>query len=129
MKTITILSLLLCLSFSSHTEKTAFDKCMVKLTKENLLADTIELHCASFADNENFSIEGFTIKFPGFPPEIIQESSLSETARFYVQKLKTNQMVSIFGIENAYLNGKLINEKDIPSFYVKIIEQQIATVD
>ncbi len=129
MKTITILSLLLFLSFSHNSEKMAFDKCMVKLTKEDLLADTIELHCASFADNENFSIEGFTIKFPGFPSEVVEGPSLNDVARVYVQKLKTNQMVSIFDIENAYLKGKLINEKDIPSFYVKIIEQQIATVD
>ena len=129
MKTITILSLLLFLSLSQNSEKMTFDKCMVKLTKQDLLADSIELHCASFADNENFSIEGFTIKFPGFPSEVVEGSSLNDVARLYVQKLKTNQMVSIFGIENAYLNGKLINEKDIPSFYVKIIEQQIATVD
>ena len=129
MKTITILSLLLFLSFSHNSEKMAFDKCMVKLTKEDLLADSIELHCASFADNENFSIEGFTVKFPGFPSEVVDGSSLNDVARFYVQKLKTNQMVSIFDIKNAYLNGKLINEKDIPSFYVKIAEQQIATVD
>jgi hypothetical protein len=129
MKTITILSLLLLLSFSQNSEKVAFDKCMVKLTKQDLLADVIDLHCASFADNENFSIEGFTIKFPGFPPEVIEESSLSDVARLYVQKLKTNQMVSIFDIKSAYLDGKRIQEKNIPSFYVKIIEQQIATVD
>ena len=129
MKTITILSLLLFLSFSHNSEKMAFDKCMVKLTKQDLLADSIELHCASFADNENFSIEGFTVKFPGFPSEVVEGSSLNDVARFYVQKLKTNQMVSIFDIKNAYLNGKLINEKDIPSFYIKIAEQQIATVD
>ena len=129
MKTITILSLLLFLSFSHNSEKMAFDKCMVKLTKADLLAETIELHCASFADNENFSIEGFTVKFPGFPSEVVEGSSLNDVARFYVQKLKTNQMVSIFDIKNAYLNGKLIDEKDIPSFYVKIAEQQIATVD
>ena len=129
MKTITILSLLLFLSFSHNSEKMTFDKCMVKLTKQDLLADSIELHCASFADNENFSIEGFTVKFPGFPSEVVEGSSLNDVARFYVQKLKTNQMVSIFDIKNAYLNGKLIDEKDIPSFYVKITEQQIATVD
>ena len=129
MKTITILSLLLFLSLSQNSEKMTFDKCMVKLTKQDLLADSIELHCASFADNENFSIGDFTIKFPGFPPEVVEGSRLNDVARQYVQKLKTNQMVSIFDIKNAYLNGKLIDEKDIPSFYVKISEQQMATVD
>ncbi len=129
MKTITILSLILFLSFSNQPKEIAFDKCMVHLTKEDLLADIIELHCASYADNEKFSIQDFTIKFPGFPSEVIEGESLNASARVYVQKLKTNQMVSIFEIKSAYINGKLRSEKDIPAFYVKIIEPQMAIVD
>jgi hypothetical protein len=129
MKTITILSLLFLLSFNNQPKEMAFDKCMVNLTKEDLLADTIELHCASFADNETFSIKGFTIKFPGYPSEVIEGTFLNEETRRYVQKLKINQMVSIFDIENAYINGKLVAKNEIPAFWVKIKEPQIAIVD
>ena len=129
MKIITILPLIFLLSFSTHPEETAVNKCMVNLTKEDLLADFIELHCASFADNETFSIEDFTIKFPGYPSEVIEGKSLNANARTYVQKLRTNQMVSIFDIKRAYINGKLVKDKDIPAFWVKIKEAQIATID
>lgn len=129
MKTITILSLLLFLSFSPKSEKTAFDKCMVTLTKQRLFDDYIELHCASFADNEMFTIKDFSIKFPGFPAVTIEGNSLNETAILYAQNLKSNQMVSISNIKSAFLNGKLISSKEIPSFYVKIVEPQIATAD
>jgi len=129
MKTITILSLLLFLSFTPNSEELAFDKCMVKLTKESLLSDTIELHCASFADNEKFSIKDFSIKFPGFPAVIVEGDALNDTARLYAQNLKDNQMVSIFNIKKAYQHGKLLKDTNIPSFYVKIAEPQIATVD
>ena len=129
MKTITILSLLLFLSFSPQPEKVTFDKCMVTLTKQRLFDDFIELHCASFADNEKFTIKDFSIKFPGFPAVAVEGRALNETAILYAQNLKSNQMVSISKIKNAYLNGKLISAKEIPSFYVKIIEPQVATAD
>jgi len=129
MKTITILSLVFFLSFSTQSEEITFDKCMVSLTKEDLLADTIELHCGSFSNNENFSIKNFTIKFPGFPSEVVEGERLSDTARLYAQKLKPNQMVSIFDIKSAYQDGKIVSQKEIPSFYIKIVEPRVAIVD
>ncbi len=129
MKIVTILSAILFLTLSSYSETTSFDKCMVRLTKEQLLADGIELHCSGFIENQTFTIKGFTIKFPGFPSEVIEGTRLNSDARLYAGKLKSNQMVTLFDIKKAYQEGKLVTEKEIPSFYIKIIESQIATTD
>ena len=45
-----------------------------------------------------------------------------------MKDLKVNQMVSIFDIKTAYDGDQLITTKDIPSFYIKIIEEQNAVV-
>ena len=129
MKIVTILSAILFLTLSSYSETTSFDKCMVRLTKEQLLADGIELHCSGFIENQTFTIKGFTIKFPGFPAEEIAGTQLNEDARLYAQKLKANQMVTLSNIKKAYQEGKLVSGQEIPSFYIKIIESQIATTD
>ncbi len=129
MKIVTILSAIFFLTLSSYSEPTSFDKCMVRLTKEQLLADHLELHCSGFIDNQTFTIEGFTIKFPGFPSEVIKGTRLNSDARLYAGKLKANQMVTLFDIKKAYQEGKLVTGKKIPAFYIKIIESQIATTD
>ncbi len=129
MKIVTILSAILFLTLNSYSEPTSYDKCMVRLTKEQLLSDVIELHCSGFIDNQTFTIEGFTIKFPGFPSEVIKGTRLNSDARLYARKLKANQMVTLFDIKKAYQEGKLVSEKEIPAFYIKIIESQIATTD
>ncbi len=129
MKIVTILSAIFFLTLSSYSEPTSFDKCMVRLTKEQLMSDVIELHCSGFIDNQTFTIKGFTIKFPGFPAEEVAGGQLNEDARFYARKLKANQMVTLSNIKKAYQEGKLVTGKEIPAFYIKIIESQIATTD
>lgn len=119
MKTITILSAILFISFSSTTDIT-FDKCMVNLSKEELLADQIELSCHGFADDERFTIEDFSVKFPGHPAEEIAGTGLSEQAKLYLEQMKPNQMIYLFQIKNVYLDGKRIQASEIPGFYIKL---------
>lgn len=123
MKTITILSAILFISFSSTTEIT-FDKCMVNLSKEELLADHIELSCHGFADDERFTIKDFSIKFPGQPTEVIVGTGLSEQAKLHLDQMKPNQMISLVQIKNAYLNGKRIQVSEIPGFYIKLASEK-----
>ena len=120
MKTITILSAILFLSFNTNTT-VSFDKCIIELTKEDLRADKIELQCNSFNDNKKFSIRGFSIKFPNHQAAIIEGSQLDLKTRSYIDDLKVGEMVSIFSIQSAYENDILISTKDIPSFYIKIV--------
>jgi len=123
MKTITILSAILFLSFSYNSVEFS-GKYMIQLTKDDLLANKIELVCQDFNDGQKFSIQGFSIKLPGHPVEVINGASLNSTAKSYMKDLKVNQMVSIFDIKSAYYGEQLITTKDIPSFYIKIIEEQ-----
>ncbi len=95
---------------------------MVNLTKSDLLADAIELHCANFNDNDQFTIKGFSIKFPGHPSEVLEGGGLNSNARSYVGDLKANQIVTVFDIKSAYSNGELIATENIPAFYIKIVE-------
>jgi len=127
MKTITILSAILFLSFSSNSVEFS-SKYMIQLTKDALLADKIELVCQDFNDGQKFSIKGFSIKLPGHPVEVINGASLNATAKSYMKDLKINQMVSIYDIKSAYDGDQLITTKDIPSFYIKIIEEQNTVV-
>jgi len=127
MKTITILSAILFLSFNSNSVEFS-SKYMIQLTKDDLLADKIELVCQDFNDGQKFSIKGFNIKFPGHPLEVINGASLNATAKSYMKDLKVNQMVSIFNIKSAYDGDQLISNKDIPSFYIKIVEEQNTVV-
>ena len=60
MKTITILSAILFLSFSSNSVEFS-SKYMIQLTKNDLLADKIELVCQDFNDGQKFSI---TLDYP-----------------------------------------------------------------
>ena len=127
MKTITILSAILFLSFSSNSIEFS-NKYMIQLTKSDLLSHKIELVCQDFNDGQKFSIKGFSIKFPGHPVEVINGASLNATAQAYMKDLKANQMVSIFDIKSAYQDEQLISTKDIPSFYIKIKEEQNTVV-
>ena len=95
-------------------------KCIIELTEKQLVSDKIELQCQSFMNNQKFNIEGFAIKFPGHPTETIKGSGLNSVTKSYIKTVKNNDVITIFHIKNAYLDGKAVNIEDIPNIIIEI---------
>ncbi|NNC69549.1 MAG: hypothetical protein HKN90_01875 [Flavobacteriaceae bacterium] len=95
------------------------ETCAIEIEKEQLLESQIILSCKEFKNGEAIVINGFSIKFPGHPTEVIKGGSLNSNARTYLDALNKDDVISIFDIQSAETQSA-IRIEEIPSFKIKI---------
>jgi len=98
------------------------EDCIIELTEKQFVSGIIELQCQSFINNQKFNIKGFSIKFPGHPTEIIKGIGLNSVSKSYIKTVRDNDVITIFDIKNAYLDGEAVNIEDIPNIIIEIKE-------
>jgi len=81
-------------SFAQEKSK----NCDIKLTKEAVLKNPFSTSCFNIADDGNFDILSFKIKFIGRPTINISGCELNNKAKFYLMESKIGSFIQIFDI-------------------------------
>ena len=98
------------------------DMCKIELSRSEILANIIELHCSGFNDDQKFFIKDFTIKLPGQPSEEIKGTRLSGNARTNIETNKELSQAVIFDIKYAYQGEEELSTENIPYFEIQFVE-------